>query len=374
VPDRYFSLQASDQYPRWFMQVGNQFTGRDAQRYLIVGPEFRGPYPKGFAAAQVYLSPSNCALVAVRYALTSAAPGELAAVNALMDVTTVAPLSLWEKGGRRPIRAEDQPLVKPSYATIPRMADLVEIATALTVLDLLQMVSLVLNDPTMTLRTDSAKEIAALARLSRLGLAPGVSFDPAWLSDRQKTVAEAAFAEAKQESTKHVMTAMVDRNGWQSDNEMVQDINDYVRQGYYGLTTIGAPIPKRSHSGAFGFVDTDRKPFTGASRYTMTFRLDDLPPVSEFWELPLYDEHGYFYENDINRYSINSFMLDRGDLYTADGRLVIYIQHDKPGDPNQLKNWLPAPTGAFRFAFRFYGPQGSLIDWTYDMPGVVRTA
>src|SRR5688572_13655210 len=60
VPDRYYSFQASDQYPRWFMQVGNQFTGRDAQRYLIVGPDFRGPYPKGFAAAQVYQSPSNC--------------------------------------------------------------------------------------------------------------------------------------------------------------------------------------------------------------------------------------------------------------------------------------------------------------------------
>ena len=66
------------------------------------------------------------------------------------------------------------------------------------------------------------------------------------------------------------MTAMADRSGWQSDNAMVKDINDYVRQGYYGSTTIGAPIPKRSHSGAFGFVDTDLKPLNGASNYTMT--------------------------------------------------------------------------------------------------------
>ena len=373
VPDRYFSFQTADQFPRWFMQVGNQFTGRDAQRYLIVGPDFRGPYAKGFAAAQIYQSASSCIIMAFRYALRSNEPGELAAVNALMDVTTVAPLSFWEKNGRRPIRAEDQPIVEPSYATLPRMADLVEIATKLTAIDLLQMVSLVLNDPTMTLRSDSAKEIATLARLSRLGLAPGVKFDPAWLSDQQTTVVEAAFAEAKQESAKHMMTAMVDRNGWQGDNEMVQDINDYVRQGYYGLTTIGAPIPKRSHSGAFGFVDTNRKPLDGASNYTMTFRLDDMPPVSEFWELPLYDENGYFYDNAINRYSINSFMLDRGDLHVADGTLVIYIQHDRPSDPNQLKNWLPAPEGRFRFAFRFYGPEGSLIDWTYDMPGVVKS-
>lgn len=40
----------------------------------------------------------------------------------------------------------------------------------------------------------------------------------------------------------------------------------------------------------------------------------------------------------------------------ADEKLVIYIQNDKPTDPKQLKNWLPAPDGDFRFAARFYGP------------------
>jgi hypothetical protein len=252
------------------------------------------------------------------------------------------------------------------------MADLVEIATKLTSLDLLQLVSLVLNDPSMTLRRDSAKEVATLAQLAKLGLAPGTRFDPAQLSDAQKKVVDAAFAEAKAESTKHVQTALINRNGWLSDNEMLQDINDYVRQGYYGLTTIGAPIPKRSHSGAFCFTDPDHKPLIGASKYTMTFRLDDMPPATEFWELPIYDEGGYFIDNELNRYSINSFMLDRGDLHTADGKLVIYIQNEKPTDPDQLRNWLPAPKGSFRFAFRFYGPKGKLIDWTYDMPGVVR--
>jgi hypothetical protein len=310
--------------------------------------------------------------MAVRYALRSQESGEIAAVNALMDKTSITPLSLWEKNNRKPVRAEDQPIVEPDYATFPRMKDLVEIATNLTGLDMLQLVSLTLNDSTMTLRKDSAKEIATLARLSRLGLAPGVTFYPAWLTEAQKKIVEAAFIEARQESLKHVMTGMIDRNGWQSNNELTDDINDYVRQGYYGLTTIGAPIPKRSHSGAFGFVDTEGKPFNGASKYTMTFDLNDMPPVTEFWELPLYDEDGYFYDNDIDRYSINSFMLDRGNLHTADGKLVIYIQRDKPQDPNQLKNWLPAPDGSFRFAFRFYGPKDGLIDWSYNMPGVVR--
>jgi hypothetical protein len=50
----------------------------------------------------------------------------------------------------------------------------------------------------------------------------------------------------------------------------------------------------------------------------------------------------------------------------------IYIQNEKPSDSNQLKNWLPAPKENFHFAFRFYGLKEKLIDWTYDMRGVVR--
>jgi hypothetical protein len=119
--------------------------------------------------------------------------------------------------------------------------------------------------------------------------------------------------------------------------------------------------------GAFGFVDSDGRPFNGAHRYAMTFRLDDMPPVSELWELPLYDADGYFCENPLHRYSINSLMLDRGELHTDDGELVIHIRKDEPQDANERRDWLPAPDGPFRF----YGPRGSLIEWTYDMPGVV---
>jgi hypothetical protein len=373
VSDRYFSVQACDQYPRWFMSVGNQFTGRAAQQFLIVGPDFNGPYPRGFAAVQMYPSPSNCVLLAGRFALKSNEPDEFAAVNRLMDQTTIAPLSVWETNGRRPVRAEDQPVIEPGYAMIPRMADLVEIASTLTGVDLLQLVSLVLNDPTMTLRKDSAKEIATLQRIVRLGLAPGVAFDPAWLSEAQKEIVDAAFVEAKHESVRHFEASRFDKNGWSMSIGLIEDINDYVSQGYYGLTAIGAPIPARSHSAAFGFVDTDGHPFTGGSRYTLTFDLNDLPPVTEFWELPVYDEGGYFVDNEIDRYSINSYMLERGDLHVADGKLVIYIRHEKPTDPNQLRNWLPAPEGSFRFAFRYYGPMSGLLDGSYDMPGVVRT-
>ena len=123
VPDRYFSVQACDQYPRWFMTVGNQFTGRDAQHFLIVGPDFKGPYPRGFAAVQMYPSPSNCALVAGRFALRSSESDEIAAVNRLMDQTSIVPLSVWESNGRKPVRAEDQPVVSDITPTALQLGE-----------------------------------------------------------------------------------------------------------------------------------------------------------------------------------------------------------------------------------------------------------
>ena len=120
-------------------------------------------------------------------------------------------------------------------------------------------------------------------------------------------------------------------------------------------------------------VDTDGKALTGASRYTLTFDTGKLPPVSEFWELPLYDANGYFVDNELDRYSLNSFMLERGELHVDDGKVTVYIQHKRPSDPLQAQNWLPAPEGSFRFVFRLFGPMDGVLDWTYDMPGIIRT-
>jgi hypothetical protein len=160
-----------------------------------------------------------------------------------------------------------------------------------------------------------------------------------------------------------------------SGAELNPDLNDYVKQGYFGLTTLCAPIDMHSHAAAMLFVDSEGRRFDGKNyNYTITFDADNLPPVTEFWELPIYDANGYFVDNELDRYSINSFLLERGDVQIENGKLVIYVQHKKPSDPNKAKNWLPTPAGYFRFVFRFYGPKGGLIDGSYPMPGVVRVS
>jgi hypothetical protein len=123
-----------------------------------------------------------------------------------------------------------------------------------------------------------------------------------------------------------------------------------------------------SHTGAFLFVDNDGQPLNGKNKYTMTFDLDNLPPVDEFWSVPIYNKDGYFVRNPIDRYTINSFMVEQGVFHIEENKLVIYVQSDKPTDSKQLKNWLPAPEGSFRFTARFYHPKMNIIDGSYPMP------
>ena len=120
-------------------------------------------------------------------------------------------------------------------------------------------------------------------------------------------------------------------------------------------------------------MDADGVQLNGGSRYTLIFDTNNLPPCTEFWSIPIYDKEGYFVHNEIECYTVNSFMHERGEFYVDDqGKLTFYLQHERPTDPNHVKNWLPAPKGDFRLVARFYGPNAPLIDGSYLMPQPVR--
>jgi hypothetical protein len=378
VPDikaRYWSIQFADNYARWWpMALGSQFDPPGPMRRVIVGPEWHGQFPTGFAGTEILQSPSDYAVVTARVALTDDTQAELEQVNAVQDGITLMPLDQWNAGGRKPVRAEDVPLVRAAYPTYPGM-DQVKEPGKLKGVDFLRWVSLVLDDPTFAKQADSRAETDAFKRFERLGLKPGVPFDPNAFPDDIK----AAIAEGVEDGRKQALALMekgsgIDMNGWSLQTDLGYRDSDWTARARNGLVAVLAPVPFRSHTGAFAIKDSEGQPFSGEHRYTITFDMKDLPPVTEFWEIPIYDRDGYFIDNPINRYSINSYMLQRGKLHAADGKLVIYVQADAPTDPQQRQNWLPAPSqGGFQFAARFYGPKGPLIDGSYDMPQVVRT-
>jgi hypothetical protein len=374
IKDHYWSLQFHDNYARWWpMMIGSQFNAPAPLRRLLLGPNWRGKLPNGFVGADIAQSQSDFAGVLARVALTDDTPEELKVVNDIQDRINVMSLSKWEAAGRKDMRAEEMSIIKGNYPTYPGM-EAVKEPGKLRGVDLLRWVSLVLNDASFTKQTDGHHEITAISRLGRLGLKAGQSFDPSNLPPE----ITAAIDEGVEERHKEILALMakgsgIGRNGWELSSDLGYKDTDWLNRARYGLIAVLGPVPSRSHTGAFCLKDSKDRPLSGEYRYTITFDLNDMPPVTEFWEIPLYDREGYFYDNPINRYALNSYMLKRGKLRTDNGKLVIYVQHDQPKDLKEFRNWLPAPKDGFQFAARFYGPGTPLIDGSYNMPGVVRT-
>ncbi|WP_240334307.1 DUF1254 domain-containing protein [Sphingobium estronivorans] len=368
---RYWSTQALDQNANWFLMVGSQFTGNGAQRYLIVGPHWRGAIPAGFRSTEIVRATSNSFMLTTRVAVTTRDEADMAGARKVVRGVAVAPLSLWSaNGGKVPPLAE-QPAVPGRYRTFPRMRQIVDYGRTMTATDFLQLLSLSINDPSITRRTDSVKETATLARLSRLGLREGVLLDAARISPAEMAAAQAGFDAARRKAKQALEASLIDMNGWRLQSSLFYDDLDYVAKAGVDDVAWGTPVPYQSHSIAYVFQDSHGKPLDGNQRYTLTLDLANLPPVTEFWELPVYDSAGYFIPNPINRYSTTSYLLAHGAYTVRDNHVTFYLQPDKPTDPDKARNWLPTARGdTFQLAARFYGPKAPLVDGSYPMPRI----
>jgi hypothetical protein len=373
IRDRYWSIQFADNYARWWpVMAGSQFSAPGPLRRLLVGPNWSGKIPAEFVGAEIMKSTSDFSVAGARIALTDDTLEELKTVNAIQDSITLMSLSQWIAAGRKSVKADVVPLTKGNYPTYPGM-DAVKEPGRLKGIEFLCWVSLILNDPTFTKQTDSQKEIEAFARFARLGLQAGQAFDPDQLRAEIKSAIEAGIEDGHKDMLALIESdAGLQMNGWTLLTDLGYKNTDWLNRARWGYIAILAPIPCGSHTAAFCVKDSMGHPLSGENRYSMTFETNNLPPVTEFWEIPLYDCEGYFVDNPINRYSINSYMLAGGKLHTTDGKLTIYVQNEEPQDPAQRQNWLPAPKGEFQFTARFYGPHGPLIDGSYNMPGVTR--
>ncbi|MFE3291480.1 DUF1254 domain-containing protein [Rhodococcus sp. NPDC059234] len=370
---RYWSVQAQDQNVNTFFKVGSQFTGNAPQRYLIVGPNWHGDLPAGFAGTEIVRATSDSFTLATRVGVTTRDEADLAAARATVAGVLAAPLSLWSANGGQVPPLDRQPKVKGEYRTFPRMDQISDIGKSMTAIDYLQLLSLSINDPSVTRRTDSVKETQTLERLSRLGLREGTIFDPEQVSDEQKARIDEGFARARRTAKEAFEKSQIDMNGWRLQSSLFFDDVDYVAKAGADDVAWGTPVPYQSHTIAYVFDDSEGRTLDGGNRYTMTFDMNKLPPTTEFWELPVYDSAGYFIDNPINRYSVTSELLKAGQYSVVGGKLTFYLQPEPPADPEQARNWLPIAGGdRFQLAARFYGPTSGLIDGSYPMPGIVR--
>lgn len=373
ITDRYFSVQVMDQYGIFRMIVGSPFNGTRARNYILVPPGYEKNLPADFPTTDIIQWQSKTAYAVVRMAVETGSESEIKTINRYQDEVTATPVAEWVANSHRGLPQAGRKIQPGKFIVPEGLPDYaigqVDKQTAEQYFTLL---SVILNDPTMTLLSDSLLETEMIGQLKAVNIGEGLTFDWSKLPSEQQAALEAGFKAGFKRVRTTLKTNLINMNGWGSVRNAGGFETRWMDRAVIADAAWAAPDKNISHAGAFLFTDADGQPLNGKNKYTMTFDMDDLPPVTQFWSIPIYDSNGYFVANEINRYTVNSFMLKAGDLAVKDGKLVIYIQHEKPTDPDQAKNWLPAPADGMRFTARFYGPYAPLTDGTYKMPKAVR--
>ncbi len=110
---------------------------------------------------------------------------------------------------------------------------------------------------------------------------------------------------------------------------------------------------------------TDGEKMVGNNNYKITFRAGELPPVDGFWSLTMYNQHHFFYPNELKRYSLGT--KNKSLKYGQDGSLTLYAGNKNPGGDME-DNWLPAPEGEFSLYLRAYQGQEGVTAGTWIPP------
>ena len=357
--DRYYSVQLVDMYTFNYGYLGSRTTGNGAGCYMVAGPNWTGETPDG--VAKVFHSETEFGLAVYRTQLFD--PSDIDNVKKIQAGYKAKPLSEF-LGTPAPPAAPDIDWLKPSVDAMKG-----DFVTYLTFV-------LQFCPPVGRAEVETPMRV----RFARIGIGSDRQLD---LSDPEINAAfETGLKNAAAKIASTANSVGTETNGWRigaaAGSRKFYDGNWALRAagaklGIYGNDPEEATYPYTRNDG-------EGQPLDGSSNdYTVTFGPDGLPPVNAFWSITIYDGKTQFLiKNPIDRYLINSPMLDRLKR-NEDGSLTIYVQSKSPGAELE-SNWLPAPDGPIFLVMRLYWPKTKppsvfpLGAGTWSPPAIKRTA
>lgn len=365
VPDmdekRYYSFQLIDFYTHNFGYVGTLSTGSNAGKFLLAGPGWHGDKPDGIT--DVIRSETNFILNITRTQLFGSQ--DLEQVKAIQSHYELQPLSEF-LGQEAP--ATSSPPDYPKWVEGSQFDE-----RFFTYLDFAMDL----------LGNTGPGERGLWQNLARFGIGPGKTFSLNALPAGQVKALRAGIKEG--------LAVMEDFIAQHANNPLLSGkifgTREFLNKSAEETYKLDKPDILRAvaaHTGLYGnsaaeavyptyFTDSDRIPLDGSKHsYTLSFAAEALPPVKAFWSLTMYDgKTQLFIKNPIDRYLLNSEMMDRFKL-EQDGTLMLHIGKDSPGE--QLEpNWLPAPDGPFYLVMRLYGPEKAALEGRWVPPAVKKT-
>jgi len=328
---------------------GKRTSGTQAQSYAVVGPGWNGDLPDGMERIE---APTPYEWILGRTQTNG--PADYAAVAKVQDGYMITPLSQWGK----------EVALEP-YTPDPTV-DL-KTAPATQVLTMTADKYFSYGAELMKLHPPHRTDWSQLARLRRIGIVPGRSFDFDRAPPEVKAGLERAVGGGLQlmKDTLPRLAKVV--NGWQMNTSSMGAYgNYYMKRALVAMVGLGANQQEDAIY-PLNLADADGNPLEGGKRYVLHFSKAELPPVDAFWSVTMYDKDGYQVANKLKRFALG----DRDPLnYNADGSVEIYIQHESPGADKEA-NWLPSPaTGTLGVTMRLYAPKVQAIDGRWAPPAI----
>ncbi len=348
---RYYLLPMLDMWTDAFASPGWRTTGTQAGNFLVTPPGWNGAVPAGMSRID---APTPHVWVIGR--TKTDGPPDYDAVHKIQAGYKVTMLSDWGKQPR-PVEVKIDPSVDmktPPKVQVDTMAAGKYFAYAAELLKV--------EPPHIT-------DEPILARMKKIGIEPGKSFDISKLDPVvQKAIASAPEVAQKLMAWKLPTLARV-ANGWSMNTDTVGVYgNYYLKRAILAQQGLGANVPEDAIY-PINLGDESGKPLDGANKYTMTFEKGATPPINAFWSVTLYDSDGFQVGNSLNRFAVSSWMPFK---YNADGSLDLYFQNESPGKDKEA-NWLPAPKAPFNLLLRMYAPKSEALTGRWNPPPVTAT-
>ncbi len=353
VPDtggRYYLLPMLDMWTDVFTSPGWRTTGTKAANFLVVPPGWNGNVPADVARID---APTPYVWIIGR--TKTDGPPDYAAVHEVQKGFGIAPLSGW---GKPPVAVTQtiDPSVDvktPPKTQVDTMAGDRFFAYAAELLKIIP--------PHIT-------DGPIIARLTRIGLEQGKSFDITKVDATVRKAIEDAPAQAQKLMAWKVPTLARVVNNWSMNTDTMGVYgNYYLKRAIVSQLGLGANLPEDAIY-PLSLGDENGRPLDGANKYIIRFTKDTSPPVEAFWSITLYDNDGFQVANSLNRFAVSSWMPFKRD---ADGALMIYFQNENPGGDREA-NWLPAPKGPFNLTMRLYAPKSEALTGAWKPPVIER--
>jgi hypothetical protein len=342
---RYFMLPMLDMWTDVFAVPGKRTNGTVAANFALVPLGWTGQLPPGVESIK---APTPHVWVIGRTQTNGVQDYE--AVHKIQDGYKITYLADWSKAPHK-IEQKIDPSVDTKTEPLRQIDDMAPLAYFKYGAELMKV-----NPP-------HATDWSINARMKRIGFEPGKSFDGSKVS--ADLLVRGATAGLKLMRDKVPTIGRV-TNGWQMNTDTMGVYGDYyLKRAITAMLGLGAnQVDDAIYP--LNIADADGKPVSADNKYVLHFNKEELPPVSAFWSLTMYDAEGF---QVVDRFAIG----DRDALkFNTDGSLDLYIQNQNPGADRQ-PNWLPTPkSGTLGMTLRLYWPKPPVAAGRWNPPPVRR--